>query len=43
MKAMERHLPQPSIHHDGDAVTKGLGLHQVLGGQEGRLLCVFNG
>ena len=42
-KAMERHPPQPSGHHDGNAVTNGLGLGQAVSGQEGPLLCVFDG
>lgn len=43
MQALEKHLPQSSVHHDGNAVTNGLGLGQVMGDQEGPLLCVFNG
>lgn len=43
MQALEKHPPQSPVHHDGNAVTNGLGLSQVMGDQEGPLLCVFNG
>lgn len=42
-QALVRYPPQSSRHHDGDAVTNGLGLSQVMSRQEGPLLCVFNG
>lgn len=42
-QALVRYPPQSSRHHDGDAVTNGLGLSQVMGRQEGPVLCVFNG